>query len=90
MAASWDSALIKRVGTMLGQDARASRVNFLLAARGKHLPLPDVRTAISSTSARIPYLASRMAVAYIEGVQSQGVVATVKHFMGNNQGVGPQ
>jgi beta-glucosidase len=32
-----------------------------------------------------PYLASRMAVAVIEGIQSQGVVATAKHYMGNNQ-----
>ena len=29
-----------------------------------------------------PYLASRMAVAYIRGVQSQNVIATVKHFAG--------
>jgi beta-glucosidase len=32
-----------------------------------------------------PYLASRMAVAYIKGVQSENVVATVKHFAANNQ-----
>jgi beta-glucosidase len=31
-----------------------------------------------------PYLASRMAVSYIRGMQSQGVVATVKHFAANN------
>src|SRR5947199_141565 len=31
-----------------------------------------------------PFLASRVAVGYIRGVQSQGVSATVKHFMGNN------
>jgi beta-glucosidase len=32
-----------------------------------------------------PYLATRMAVAYIKGVQSEGVIATVKHFAANNQ-----
>src|SRR5437660_6939763 len=32
-----------------------------------------------------PFLASRTAVAYINGLQSQGVSATIKHFMGNNQ-----
>jgi beta-glucosidase len=31
-----------------------------------------------------PFLAARLAVAYIQGVQSQGVSATVKHFAGNN------
>jgi beta-glucosidase len=35
-----------------------------------------------------PFLASRMAVNYIEGVQSQGVSATVKHFLGNNSDFG--
>lgn len=32
-----------------------------------------------------PYLVSRMAVAFVKGVQSQGVIATVKHFAANNQ-----
>ena len=32
-----------------------------------------------------PYLTSRLAVAYIKGVQSEGVIATVKHFAANNQ-----
>ena len=32
-----------------------------------------------------PFLASRTAVAYIKGMQSQGVSATIKHFAGNNQ-----
>jgi len=31
-----------------------------------------------------PYLGARIAVDYIEGVQSQGVIATIKHYMGNN------
>jgi len=32
-----------------------------------------------------PYLTARLAVAYIQGVQSEGVIATVKHFAANNQ-----
>ena len=32
-----------------------------------------------------PYLASRLAVGYIKGVQGEGVIATVKHFAANNQ-----
>src|ERR1039457_2908560 len=35
-----------------------------------------------------PFLSCRLAVNYIEGVQSQGVCATVKHFMGNNSEFG--
>ena len=32
-----------------------------------------------------PFLASRIAVSEIKGIQSQGVIATAKHFAGNNQ-----
>jgi len=35
-----------------------------------------------------PYLASRMAVGIIEGIQSQGVIATAKHFVANNMEYG--
>jgi beta-glucosidase len=38
-----------------------------------------------SRSSVDPFLASRTAVAYIKGMQSHGVSATIKHFMGNNQ-----
>jgi beta-glucosidase len=84
MAASWDSALVKRVGTMLGQDARARGVNFLLAP-GVNIYRAPMCGRNFEYFGEDPYLTSRMAVAYIEGVQSQGVIATVKHFMGNNQ-----
>jgi beta-glucosidase len=84
MAASWDTALVKRVGAMLGQDARARGVNFLLAP-GVNIYRAPLCGRNFEYFGEDPYLSSRAAVAYIEGVQSQGVVATVKHFMGNNQ-----
>ncbi len=84
MAASWDTALVERVGTMLGRDARARGVNFLLAP-GVNIYRAPMCGRNFEYFGEDPYLASRMAVAYIEGVQSQGVAATVKHFMGNNQ-----
>ncbi len=84
LAASWDSALVQRVGTMLGQDARARGVHFLLAP-GVNIYRAPLCGRNFEYFGEDPYLASRMAVAYIEGVQSQGVVATVKHFVGNNQ-----
>jgi len=84
LAASWDPELARRVGAGLGQDARARGVNFLLG--------PGVNIARSPLSARNfeyfsedPFLASAITVGYIEGVQSQGVIATVKHFALNNQ-----
>ena len=84
LAASWDLGLATKVGESLAHDARARNVNFLLG--------PGVNIIRSPLSGRNfeypsedPFLNSKLGVAYIQGVQSQGVVATVKHFAANNQ-----
>lgn len=83
-AATWNPALVREMGTALGQDARARGVHVLLG--------PGVNICRSPLCGRNfeyfgedPLLAARTAAAYIEGVQSQGVMATVKHFALNNQ-----
>ncbi len=83
LAASWDANLARRVGVSMGRDARARGVNIVLA--------PGLNIYRSPTNGRNfeyfgedPYLASRMAVSVVEGMQSQGVIATVKHFVANN------
>jgi beta-glucosidase len=84
LAATWDLDLTQRMGAVIGQDARARGVHFMLG--------PGVNISRSPLCGRNfeyygedPFLAARAAVAYIKGVQSQGVSATIKHFMGNNQ-----
>ena len=84
LAATWDPALARKVGESLGKDARARSVNFLLG--------PGVNIARSPVAGRNfeylsedPYLNSILVVPFIEGVQSQGVIATVKHFALNDQ-----
>ncbi|MGA3088169.1 MAG: glycoside hydrolase family 3 C-terminal domain-containing protein [Terriglobales bacterium] len=84
LAATWDPELVARMGEVIGQDARARGVHFMLG--------PGVNISRSPSCGRNfeyfgedPFLASRTAVAYIEGVQSEGVSATIKHYMGNNQ-----
>src|SRR5208337_125952 len=84
LAASWDTDLARKIGEGLGRDARARSVNFLLG--------PGVNIARSPLAGRNfeylsedPFLNAALAVPYIEGVQSQGVIATVKHFALNNQ-----
>jgi beta-glucosidase len=84
LAATWDPGLVARTGAVIGQDARARGVNFMLG--------PGVNISRAPRCGRNfeyygedPFLASRTAVAYIQGMQSQGVSATIKHFMGNNQ-----
>ncbi len=83
LAASWDPALAHKVGEGLGKDARARGVNFLLG--------PGVNIARSPLNGRNfeyfsedPFLNASLVVPYIEGVQSQGVSATVKHYALNN------
>jgi len=84
LAASWDPQLAREIGQSLGRDARARSVNFLLG--------PGVNIARSPIAGRNfeylsedPYLNSTLVVPFIEGVQSQGVIATVKHYALNNQ-----
>jgi beta-glucosidase len=83
LAASWDPALAQRVGSIFGQDARARGVHFLLGP-GVNIYRSPLNGRSFEYFGEDPFLAARTAVGYIKGLQSQGVSATVKHFMGNN------
>ncbi|GGA38224.1 glycoside hydrolase family 3 C-terminal domain-containing protein [Dyella nitratireducens] len=83
LAASWDPALAKDVGAAMGRDARARGVNFLLGP-GVNMYRAPQNGRNMEYFGEDPLLAGNMAVGLIEGVQSQGVVATVKHFAANN------
>ena len=84
LAAAWDPELARRVGETIGQDARARGVHFMLGP-GVNIYRAPMCGRNFEYFGEDPYLASRTAVAYIQGMQSQGVSATIKHFMGNNQ-----
>jgi beta-glucosidase len=83
LAAAWNPDLAERVGVELGRDARAKGVHFLLGP-GVNIYRAPMNGRNFEYFGEDPFLASRTAVGYIKGVQSQGVSATVKHFMGNN------
>lgn len=83
LAATWDTALAERVGTQIGRDARAKGVNFLLGP-GLNIYRSPLNGRNFEYFGEDPFLASRIAVGYIDGVQSQGVSATAKHFIANN------
>ena len=83
-AATWNRTLAYKYGEALGQDCRARGVHILLG--------PGVNIYRSPLCGRNfeyygedPYLAAETAAAYIEGMQSKGVMACIKHFAGNNQ-----
>ncbi len=83
LAATWDPELARRVGVEIGRDARAKGVNFLLGP-GLNIYRAPLNGRNFEYFGEDPYLASRIAVGYIDGVQSQGVSATAKHFAANN------
>jgi beta-glucosidase len=84
LAATFDVDAAEKLGASLGRDCRARGVHILLG--------PGVNIYRSPLGGRNfeyfgedPLLAGKIAAAFIRGVQSQGVVATVKHFAANNQ-----
>jgi len=83
LAASWDPALARRVGAAMGRDARARGISFLLGP-GVNIYRAPQNGRNMEYYGEDPYLAGRTAVGLIDGIQSQGVVATIKHFAANN------
>jgi beta-glucosidase len=83
LAASWDPELAERVGTAMGRDARARGMSFILGP-GVNMYRAPQNGRNMEYYGEDPLLAGHIAAGLIEGVQSQGVVATVKHFAANN------
>ena len=84
MANSWDPALGELLGQALGEEAAANRVNMVLGPglNIKRSPLCGRNFEYFSED---PYLAGKMAAAYIRGIQKCGVSACPKHFAVNSQ-----
>lgn len=83
-AATWNRELIEKMGIALGQDSRARGVHILLGP-GVNIYRAPMCGRNFEYFGEDPYLAGQIAVNYIRGLQSQGVMACVKHFAGNNQ-----
>ncbi|HEY0702393.1 MAG TPA: glycoside hydrolase family 3 C-terminal domain-containing protein [Candidatus Acidoferrales bacterium] len=83
LAATWDPALAAREGAEIGKDARAKGVHFMLGPAVNIYRAP-MNGRNFEYMGEDPYLAGKIAVGYIQGMQEQGVSATVKHFDVNN------
>ena len=86
LAATWDTALARRYGEALGQEALGQRRRMLLGPCVNINRHPLGGRSFESLG-EDPYLAGSLAVPYIQGVQSQGVAACVKHLAANNEEV---
>ena len=83
LAATWDVHLVEELATALGREARAKGVDVLLGPT-----INIVRTPLAGRGfecfSEDPLLTSRIAVAYVRGVQKTGVGATAKHYVAND------
>ncbi|MBN2045696.1 MAG: glycoside hydrolase family 3 C-terminal domain-containing protein [Anaerolineales bacterium] len=84
LAATWNRDLLYQVGAALGEECRQEKVSVILGpgANIKRSPLCGRNFEYFSED---PYLSGEMAKSYINGVQSQGVGTSLKHYAVNNQ-----
>lgn len=83
-AASWNKDAVYEMGVALGQDSRARGVHILLGP-GVNIYRSPLCGRNFEYMGEDPFLSSMTSEQYIRGVQSQGVMATIKHFALNNQ-----
>jgi beta-glucosidase len=83
-AASWDTALMQQYGQVLGSEQWGKGTNIVLAPTINIVRDPRWGRAFESFS-EDPYLAGQIAAADIQGIQSQGPMAQVKHYAVYNQ-----
>ena len=83
LAATWQPELTVEMGKAIGEECRADGVSVLLG--------PGINIHRTSTCGRNfeyfsedPFLTAKMVVGQIQGLQSKGVLATVKHYIANN------
>ncbi|WP_081659305.1 glycoside hydrolase family 3 C-terminal domain-containing protein [Pedobacter glucosidilyticus] len=84
LAATWNTKLGYEFGKVLANEAKARGKDVILGP-GVNI----IRTPLNGRNfeylSEDPYLNARMAVGYIKGVQDQGISASVKHYIANNQ-----
>lgn len=84
LAASWNPEMSALYGKAIGEEARYRKKDILLGP-GVNIYRTPLNGRNFEYMGEDPFLASRMVVPYIKGVQANGVAACVKHFALNNQ-----
>ena len=84
LGATWNPAIVEKVGNVLGDELKAKGAHILLA------PTVNIhRTPIAGRNfecySEDPFLSGILASAYINGIQSKNVGACIKHFVANDQ-----
>jgi beta-glucosidase len=84
MAATWDVPLVQKEGQAIAQEVKALGRDMILGPTVNINRVPLWGRNFEGYG-EDPYLAARLGVAYIKGVQGEGVIPSVKHFAANNE-----
>ena len=84
LACSWDPSLLERIGQVLARECRVNSVSVLLGP-GINLIRHPCGGRNFEYYSEDPFLTGRMAAALVNGVQSQGIGVSVKHYLCNNE-----
>ena len=84
MAATWDIDLVQREGQAIAQEVKALGRDMILGPTVNINRVPLWGRNFEGYG-EDPYLSGRLGVAYIKGVQGEGVIPSVKHFAANNE-----
>lgn len=87
LASTWDDELMERIAVAIGRETRSRGIHQALSPTVNITRDPRCGRT-EETYGEDPYLASRMAVAFVKGLQSEKIVATPKHFVANFVGDG--
>jgi beta-glucosidase len=84
MASTWDTALVQREGQAIAQEVKALGRDMILGPTVNINRVPLWGRNFEGYG-EDPYLSGQLGVAYIRGVQGEGVIPSVKHFDANNE-----
>lgn len=84
LASTWNPALVTELTAAMGHEVKEYGIDLFLAP-GQNIHRNALCGRNFEYFSEDPLVAGRMSAAYVNGIQSQGVGATVKHFIANSQ-----